>query len=196
MNEKPGGGGPPEWGGRGERAAPRRSRTEVEVAPWRQWKQPRCALAGGYPPVTFTVSGLDPDRDARYSKLITTSAYKHFKIEKPPREDEGPAAYLVGAGRRRVVKRRRDRDPVADIVAPGRLRVVYDELIVRFEPGVPPARCDASSPAGFRGVGWSCVVENRWIVRHAQPGGPGKRCSPRGGAGADSRKCVTRGRTL
>jgi subtilisin family serine protease len=176
VNEKPGG-GPPERG-RGERAAPRRSRgAEVEkVAPWRQWKRLSLrASAGGDPPVTFTVSGLDPDRDARYSKLITTAAYKHFKIEKPPREGEGPTAYLVGAGRRRVVKRRRDRDPAPDVVAPGRLRVVYDELIVRFEPGVPPARCDAIlAETGFRGVGWSCVVENRWIVRHAQAGVAGE----------------------
>ena len=37
------------------------------------------------------------EKNARYSELITSAAHKHFKIEKPPPENEGPAAYLVEA---------------------------------------------------------------------------------------------------
>jgi subtilisin family serine protease len=140
---------------RADRAAPERSAAAApveKVAPWQQWKRlPMSASPGGAYPVTFTVSDpeLDREQNARYSKLVTSAAHKHFKIEKPPHEDQGPAAYLVGAGKRK------------------RLRVAYDELIVRFEPRVPPARCNAIiAETGFREVERSRLVEDRWIVRH------------------------------
>ena len=123
-----------------------------KIAPWRDWTRValRASSGDGAYPVQFTVSGLAPAQNARYSKLITSAARKHFKIEEPPSEGEGPAAYLV--------------DGEA-------LRVVYDELIVRFEPGVPPARCRAIlDETGFREIGRSRFVENQWIVRHARPG--------------------------
>lgn len=110
------------------------------------------ASPGGAYPVTFTISDeeLDREENARYSKLVTSAAHKHFKIEKPPREGQNPAAYLVGAGKAK------------------RLRLVYDELIVRFEPRVPPTRCNAIiAEAGFREVEEKRFVESRWRVRHA-----------------------------
>ena len=129
-----------------------------KVAPWEQWKRlPLRARPGkdGYP-VIFEVSGLDAKRNARYSALITAAAHKHFKIAAPPREDEGPAAYLVGAGA-------------------GKLRVVYDEVIVQFEPHVGAARSNVViAEAGFRVVERSALVKDQWIVRDAWPGVAGE----------------------
>jgi len=51
------------------------------------------------------------------------------------------------------------------------LRLVNDELIVRFKPGVPPARCrKIIEDSGFVQVQANRFVENQWIVRHSQPG--------------------------
>jgi subtilisin family serine protease len=100
------------------------------------------------------VSGADPEENARYSRLITSAAQKHFKIDAPPRGDEGPAAYLVGGGR---------------------LRVVYDELIVEFEPHVPPARCSAIlDEAGFQEIERNRRGQNQWFARHTRPGVAGE----------------------
>jgi hypothetical protein len=99
------------------------------------------------------VSGLTREQNARYSKLITNAAREHFKIVEPPRKGEGPAAYLVE----------------------GMLRLVYDELIVRFKPGVSPERChEILKEAGFVQVQGNRFVENQWIVRHGQPGVAGE----------------------
>ena len=55
------------------------------------------------------------------------------------------------------------------------LRLVYDELIVRFRPGVPPARCrKIVEESGFVQVQGNRFVENQWIVRHSQPGVAGQ----------------------
>lgn len=108
------------------------------------------ASAHGEHPVTFTVEGLDPEDNERYSRLITEAAHEYFKIEEPPREVEGevPAAYLVD-----------------DTY----LRVVYDELIVQFDPRVGVAEAiQIIEKAGFRSVGRNCFAENQWIVRHAR----------------------------
>jgi subtilisin family serine protease len=135
----------------GRRPAERRTERPVEkVAPWKRWRRlPLVASASGTYPVTFTVSDpeLDPEQNARYSKLITSAARKHFGIEKPPREGEEPAAYLVGAGR---------------------LRVVYKELLVQFGPQVPGARRSAIlKETDFEVVGESPFAKDQWIVRHA-----------------------------
>ena len=108
----------------------------------------------GQYPVQFTVSGLGTRANARYSGLITAAAHKHFKIEEPPPEGEGPAAYLVE----------------------GRWsRLVFDELIVQFEPGVPPARCSAIlEETGFQRRREERIVKNQWIARHARPGVAGE----------------------
>jgi subtilisin family serine protease len=51
------------------------------------------------------------------------------------------------------------------------LRLVYDELIVRFKPGVLPQRCrKIVEDSGFVQVRENRFVENQWIVRHSQPG--------------------------
>lgn len=56
------------------------------------------------------------------------------------------------------------------------LRLVYDELIVRFKPGVPLAKCrEILEESGFLQVQGNRFVENQWIVRHAEPGIAGER---------------------
>jgi thermitase len=143
-------------GGADHTARPRAATAERidKVAPWRQWTSVEVrASSAGACPVQFTVSGLGRSRNERYSELITAAAQKHFRIEEAPRKGEGPAAYLVE----------------------GRLRVVYNELIVQFEPRVPPARCSSIlKEAGFREVERNRLVESKWIVRHARPGVAGK----------------------
>lgn len=155
---RPAGRRPRERAARGDRAGRSRSDDEPleKVAPWWDWTPValRASSGDGDYPVRFTVSGHGREQNARYSELITAAAYEHFRIEKPPREDEGPAAYLVGARR---------------------LRVVYDELIVEFDPGVAASRCAAIiDEAGFRDVERNRFVEREWIVRHVRPGIAGK----------------------
>ena len=128
---------------------------QQSARPWKEWKRiPLRARAGkdDYP-VIFEVSGLDAKRNAHYSALITAAAHKHFKIAAPPREDEGPAAYSrswAGAGK---------------------LRVVYDEVIVQFEPHVGAARSNAViAEAGFHGRAerprraGGALVKDQWVV--------------------------------
>jgi len=116
--------------------------------------------------VRFTVSvpELTGRQNARYSKLITTAARKHFNITEVPRKGEGPAAYLVTeppqTSEGRVQKM---------------LRLVYDELIVRFKPGVRPQRCrKIVEKCGFVQVRENRFVENQWIVRPSQRGVAGQ----------------------
>lgn len=137
------------------RARPSAAEPLEKIAPWRRWKPVALrAASGGAYPVHFTVSGLDSDQNARYSKLVTSAAYHHFGIEEPPRDGEGPAAYLVGAGR---------------------LRVVYDELIVQFDPLVSAARRSAIlEETELRAVERNRFVEDQWIVRHERPGVAGE----------------------
>lgn len=142
----------PEDGGRTDRAAPP-SFADPEpfepVAPWKDWEPvPLRASAGGANSVHFAATGLEPEQNAHYSKLVTSAAYKYFKIVEPPSEGKGPSAYLV--------------DGEA-------LRVVYDELIVQFQPDVPLARCGAIlEKTLFLAVEPSCFVRNQWIVRHVE----------------------------
>jgi hypothetical protein len=126
-----------------------------KVAPWRSWIPVALSASSGTdappaPPVKFTVSGLTPEQNARYSALITSAAHKHFKIVEVPPKGEGPAAFLVGLRS---------------------LRVIYNELVVQFERGVPPARCRAIlAETGFREVRRSSLVKTKWIVRHTRVG--------------------------
>jgi hypothetical protein len=138
-------------------ARPRSAAHEIEqLAPWRAWKpvELRASPGTGKYRVQFAVSKLSPEKNARYSDLITSAAQKHFKIEEVPREGEGPAAYLVGRGR---------------------LRVVYNELVVRFARRLTAAQCGAIlAERGFRQIVPSPLVKNQWIVRPARPGIAGK----------------------
>src|SRR5262245_16319942 len=106
------------------RPAPSRLDAEEEndkVAPWKAWTPVKLrASRGGKYNVQFTVTGLDDEINTRYSRLITSAAHKYFKIEKPPREGEGPAAYLVET-----------LSADEESAAVELLRVVYRELIVQ-----------------------------------------------------------------
>ena len=144
-----------------------------KVAPWRKWKSVTLSAASGgaYPyRVHFTVSGLDDEKNTRYSNLITAAAHKYFKIEEPPSEKAGPAAYLVTAlpagkrkGKREAKHKRKRRGPVQ------LLRVVYDELIVQFKPSASSGRRIAIlEETGFRVVEPSSRVKDQWIVRHSR----------------------------
>jgi subtilisin family serine protease len=119
--------------------------TPEKVAPWGDWTPVTLHVSnGGEYPVRFTVSGLDDEKNALYSKLITRAAHDQFKIVKPP--NGTLAAYLVEGGL---------------------LRVVYDELIVQFRSDVEWAeRNEILEKAGFRTVGRNYFAENQWIVRH------------------------------
>ena len=148
---------------RADRAAPSRLDADEpleKVAPWQEWTPVTLrASSGGEYPVRFTVSGLDADRNERYSELLTSAAHTHFKIEKPPRENEGPAAYLVEA----LAADERSR-------AVQLLRVVYRELIVQFKPDVEWARRNAIlEGSGFRTVERNLFAKHQWIVRHVRP---------------------------
>ena len=150
------------------RAAPSRLDADEpleKVAPWREWAPVTLrASSGGEHPVRFTVSGLDDDKNARYSELITSAAHEHFKMENPPREDEGPAAYLVEA------HAADERSPAVEL-----LRVVYKELVVQFKPDVDWAKRNAILDAsGFRTVERSFFARNKWIVRPVRPGMAGE----------------------
>jgi subtilisin family serine protease len=128
------------------------------VAQWGKWKLVplRASIGTAEYPVRFTAQDPDltPEQNARYSELITVAAHDHFKIVELPREGEGPAAYLVGAGR---------------------LRLIYDELIVQFKPGVTAQeRTAILETARFREVVRGRLRANRWIVRHIKPGVAGQ----------------------
>src|SRR5262245_55156802 len=92
----------PAGAGRAGRAGPTRLDVDEEiqkVAPWQEWTAVTLdpTNGDGEPPVRFTVSGLDDDKNAYYSKLITSAAHEHFKIAEPG-EGAGLAAYLVDGG--------------------------------------------------------------------------------------------------
>ncbi|HSC14867.1 MAG TPA: S8 family serine peptidase [Gammaproteobacteria bacterium] len=152
----------PEGAGRAARPAPPRFDAhdeDAKVAPWEKWTSVALrASRGSKFPVQFTVSGLDDEKNARYSRLITSAAHKYFKIEEPPREDEGPAAYLVetlAADKRSGAVKL--------------LRVVYKELIVQFKPDVDLAERNAIlEKSGFRQVDGDFCAKNQWIVRHVR----------------------------
>jgi subtilisin family serine protease len=157
----------PEHRGRAARA-PRLDADEErddKVAPWEKWTAVTLSASRGSKlPVQFTVSGLDNERNRRYSELITSAAYKHFKLKDPPRQGEGPAAYLVRA------------DP-ADEEKPAvkLLRVVYKELIVQFKPEVEwDTRNKILERSGFRVVERSKFAKNQCIVRHVRPATAGE----------------------
>ena len=131
-----------------------------KVAPWEEWTSvalhPEPVEPFGKYPVQYTVSGLDKRRNARYTKLISSAAHKLFKIEEPPREGEGPAAYLV------ETLPADDRKPAVQL-----LRVVYKDLIVQFKPDVKLDERNAIlERAGFRKVRPNLRAKNQWIVRH------------------------------
>jgi subtilisin family serine protease len=145
----------PEDAARADRAAPShfaKPESFDPVAPWKDWERVelRASSGGAYPyRVQFTVSGLEREKNARYSRLITSAAYKYFKIVEPPPKGQGPSAYLV------------DRQA---------LRVVYDELIVQFKPRVSLGRRIAIlDQTGFRLVEPSSRVKDQWVVRHVKP---------------------------
>jgi subtilisin family serine protease len=131
----------------------------ARVAQWDEWKFVPLRVSKGTPayPVQFTFEDpdLSPEQNARYSELITVAAHDHFKIVEPPPEGEGPAAYLVGVGRR--------------------LRLVHDELIVQFKPRVTAEERRAIlEKAGFREGDGGRLAADRWIVRHTKPGVAGQ----------------------
>jgi subtilisin family serine protease len=121
-----------------------------KVAPWQDEKEwapvDLHPESGGVQGVRFSVSGLDEQKNARYSRLITSAAHKYFKIDEAPAE--GLAAYLVE----------------------GRLRVVFNELLIQFKPDMQWAEGNAIlDKTGFRMVRRSCFDENEWIVRPVDP---------------------------